>query len=136
MLGKLKEISPNIERLRDELEWFGSLTPAPALRDNAIWDKVVVGEEDRIFPMANQLNAWEGYDVFTVAGMAHIPDFQWLIDTFIVDKAKVVDKFATASQTYTTNAVAPAAYRRETVWQIPPGLRQIGIEKDDNSGGA
>lgn len=106
MLGKLKEVSPDIERLRDELEWFGSLTPAPSLRDNAIWDKIVVGEEDRIFPMVNQLNAWEDYDVFTVAGMAHIPDFQWLIDTFIVDKAKVVDKFSTASQTYTTNAVA------------------------------
>lgn len=95
-----------IEELRGELEWFGSLPRVPENGERSIWDKVVVGMEDRIFPPQNQLAAWEGYDVFSIQGMGHVPDFQWILDNFVVDKRKVCDKFATASLTYTNNAFA------------------------------
>lgn len=113
-LGKLDEgeleRNTDIDTLRKELEWFAALPAEPSPRRHSIWDKVVAGEEDRIFPFANQLEAWQGYDVFAIPGMNHLPDFRWLIDTFVVDKAKVVRKFTTASRTYTDNAVA----QRET----------------------
>ena len=93
----------DIDSLRKELEWFGSL-PAEPISKLAIWDKAVIGDADHIFPSANQLAAWEGYDIFTVKDMPHLPDFQWVIDNFVVDKNKVRDKFTTAGFTYTDNA--------------------------------
>lgn len=98
-----------LDDLREELRWFASVTPAPPERQHSIWDKAVIGMEDRIFPPLNQIASWKGHDIFTVEGMAHIPDFQWLIETFIVDKTKVCDKFNTAGSTYTENAVAQKA---------------------------
>lgn len=105
-LDAVEEPSPKFSMLRKELEWFGSLPPIPTVANRSIWDKVIVGDEDRIFPPANQLRAWEGYDIFPVNGMSHIPDFQWIIDNFVVDKQKVCDKFETAVHTYTDNAIA------------------------------
>jgi len=102
-----------IEELRGELEWFGSLPRVPEKVGRSIWDKVVIGTEDRIFPPRNQLTAWEGYDVFSIKGMGHVPDFQWILDNFVVDKRKVCDKFATASPTYTNNAFAQQVTARK-----------------------
>lgn len=103
----------DIDALRRELEWFASLPPVPPARRYSIWDKVVIGENDRIFPVNNQTKAWEGYDIFVIPGMEHVPDFQWLVDTFIVDKTKVADKFTTALDSYTENAVAQQATARK-----------------------
>lgn len=93
----------DMDSLRKELQWFGALPSGPVSK-SAIWDKVVIGDADRIFPPANQLAAWEGYDIFTVKDMPHLPDFQWIIDNFIVDKNKIRNKFTTAGFTYTDNA--------------------------------
>lgn len=104
LLGGIQELkSVDTAPLREELEWFGSLPPVP-VSNLAIWDKVVIGEGDRIFPPANQLAAWEGHDIFTIKEMPHLPDFQWIIDNFIVDKNKVCDRFSIAGATYTSNA--------------------------------
>lgn len=103
----------SVAALRDELEWFGSISPLPPSK-RIIWDKAVIGDEDHIFPPANQLRSWDGYDIFTVPGMPHLPDFQWVIDNFVVDKVKVCDKFTTAGFTYTDNAVV----QRETAKKL------------------
>lgn len=102
----MEALTSDIEVLREELEWFQTLPKVPASTRQSLWDKVIVGEEDRIFPPGNQLSAWNGYDIFSVKGMGHVPDFQWIIDNFVVDKRKVCDKFATAGLTYADNAVA------------------------------
>lgn len=91
-----------VERLRRELQYFASL---PAERSNvSLWDKAVIGECDRIFPPEAQRNAWQGIDITEVADMPHLPDFQWIIDRFVIDKSKVCDKFAQAGDTYEENA--------------------------------
>ncbi len=98
-------ISTNLEELRSQLHWFSTIPATPISPLYHRWDKVIIGDEDRIFPPQNQRNAWSGHDQFIVAGMAHVPDFQWILDHFIVDKLKVGKKFGLASATYTNNAI-------------------------------
>ncbi len=96
----------SIDDLRAELSWFASLAPFPPEGHFPIWDKVIVGMKDRIFPPQNQIASWQGYDVFRVEEMAHIPDFQRLIDSFIVNKSKVGNKFTTAGVSYSEHAIS------------------------------
>ena len=117
--------------LRDELEWFGSIPPLPQSR-RIIWDKAVIGDEDHIFPPDNQLRSWDGYDTFVVPGMPHLPNFQWVIDNFVVDKLKVCDKFTTAGFTYTDNAVV----QRETAKKLYDHFVSIFDSSKLKSGGS
>lgn len=96
----------SIDDLRAELNWFASLTPFPSEQQTPIWDKVVVGMNDRIFPPQNQIESWKGYDVFTVEDLSHVPNFQQLIDSFIVNKSKVGNKFTSASASYSEHAIS------------------------------
>lgn len=109
LIGDVKSTTTSVEDLRSELEWFATLTPSPSERQLPIWDKVVVGMNDRIFPPQNQIASWNGFDLFQVDGMSHIPDFQWLIDSFIVSKRKVGDKFTIAGDSYSEHAQSQRA---------------------------
>jgi ubiquinone/menaquinone biosynthesis C-methylase UbiE len=96
----------NLETLRSQLRWFATLPPVPATPDRHLWDKAIIGTNDRIFPAQNQEKAWADYDQFVIPNMAHVPDFQWVLDNFVVDKQRVCHKFGSASDTYTDNAKA------------------------------
>lgn len=92
-----------VERLRHELQYFASLsTECSSIK---LWDKAVIGECDRIFPPEAQRNSWQSVDITEVADMPHLPDFQWIIDRFVIDKSKVSDKFSQAGNTYGENAI-------------------------------
>lgn len=120
-----------LESLRKELEWFASLPSQPASRHKSVWDKVVIGEDDRIFPLENQIRGWEGYDIYRVPGMGHLPDLQWIIDNFVINKIRVSDQFGKAAKTYSENSyvqkrVAEKLYERFRKVYDVSRLRQSG----------
>lgn len=117
----------NISGLRDELEAIGRRTKQKysgtesndfktdsvgSVSENhsrqlPLWDCAVISAADRIIPSSNQLHAWadggEALDTIEI-DVAHLPDFQQLIDLFISDKSRVAVNFARAKATYDTNA--------------------------------
>lgn len=94
------------EELREELAMFGRLSDRPVADEGKyLWDKVIVGMSDRIFPPENLKNGWKGCDIFEEEGMAHMPDFQAVLDTFVVDKSKVEEKFSEAGGQYSSQAI-------------------------------
>lgn len=94
-----------VEKLSEELRWFGSLPAEPSVPVPSVWDKAVVSENDRIFPCENLQRAWADIDCNVISGAAHLPDFQDLLNRYVIDKAKVSDKFSAAGGTYSENAV-------------------------------
>ena len=98
-------LSDDIDRVKEELALFGRTPSASSDRKN-VWDKIIIGEKDRIFPPDNQRKSWNGNDVFIFDDMAHTPDFQWILDNFIVDKQKVSEKFSLAVSSYSDNALS------------------------------
>lgn len=97
-------ISANdFEDLKEELEYFGNLSPSG--ESATCWDKAIVGGKDRIFPPENQRRAWMSVDLFEEPEMNHLPDFQYILDRYIVDKSKVSTTFDTAAESYGPNAI-------------------------------
>lgn len=80
------------------------------------WDKVIVADNDAIIPTANQLTAWRGYEITLMPG-SHFPDWQKLLDTLLIDKALVHDRFAKGFATYDNEADAQA-YAARQLWQL------------------
>lgn len=63
----------NIESLRVELAVIGNLaTDKPPVFH---WDKVIIGENDLIFPYNNQLNAWRKNENIVILPIAHYAQF-------------------------------------------------------------
>lgn len=115
--------------LRSELEWFGNLEPDPEAA--ALWDKAIVGSDDRIFPPQNQLRAWENTDVFRVDGMPHMPDFNGIIAEFVTDKMRVADKFGSTRREYSRNADAQKHTASRLYSLFLDRFRDSALEKSD-----
>ncbi len=90
----------DIEELKHELDAVHHLT-STATRLQTAWDLAIVSESDAIFPPDNQLAAWHtlGVPVRRI-GEGHLPDFQRLLDSEIIDKDLMRDNFATRRPTY------------------------------------
>lgn len=71
------------------------------------WDMALVGRNDAIFPYRNQLDAWQGTTT-VITDDAHLPSFQSIINTYIINKDKVNQRFTSAAQTYPQHATAQA----------------------------
>ncbi len=84
-----------VESLRNELLAFPTGGPAPFR-----WDRAVISDNDRIFPPANQEAAWNGRTEIVRIPGPHMPDFQNLIDRFVIDKSLVSCRFAKGRRTY------------------------------------
>lgn len=88
----------DIAALRDELEYFGGLHlfgAEPLTR----WDRAIIGREDAIIPPVNQWRAWAGTPV-SMLDCGHLPDFQAIIDRFVMDKERVGDRFGHGRVSY------------------------------------
>lgn len=94
-----------LDELKDELRVLGRLAE-DGLADERIWDHAVISDGDAIFPPASQKAAWADRtrSVSIVRG-CHIPDFQELIDHFVMNKAVVERRFERSNATYGDNAV-------------------------------
>lgn len=104
----------------EELETFATLPSARPAR----WDRAIIGSADAIFPPANQARAWEQIPADIIEGMTHFPDFQRILDLYVVDKELVAERFTQAQGTYRDNASpqhASAAKLWETTQKhLPP----------------
>lgn len=90
--------SRSIESLRDELLHF------PRTEVPFRWDRAIISADDLIFPPANQKKAWQGRaEIVTVVG-PHMPDFQRIINSYIINKPLVGERFATRRPTYDSEA--------------------------------
>lgn len=65
----------DIENLREELEVIGrrSICLSPSYFK---WDKIYIGNRDKIFPVENQMNAWDGENYIVIDG-EHYPEELW-----------------------------------------------------------
>lgn len=97
-----------------ELEVFGACSPSGCTR---LWNVVVVGGRDLVFPCTNQLHAWKDAHVEMIAEMPHFPDMQMILNRFVVDKDLVARRFADASSTYDTNAAVQQEAASE-LWRL------------------
>lgn len=64
------------------------------------WDRAIVSTADAVFPPENQLAAWREIPVATVDGAAHMPDFQLLLDRYVIDKDYTAQCFSSSSDSY------------------------------------
>ena len=123
----------DIGDLRDELEYFGGLHlfgSEPLTR----WDRAIIGREDAIIPPVNQWRAWTGTPV-TMLECGHMPDFQVIIDRYVMDKERVGDRFGHGRGSY--DAYSPVQARvvediirlgcRTGVLPSPEGARVLEI---------
>lgn len=92
----------DIEELREELSAFlPSDFFVPDL--DTRFDRAIICRDDAIFPAANQWRAWGGTPVIMTDG-AHLPDFQAIIDRFVLDKDFAGSRFVAGSRTYEHSA--------------------------------
>lgn len=68
------------------------------------WDRAIISAADRIFPPQNQREAWQGRAEILEIDGGHMPDFQSIIDRFVINKPLVGTRFAKGSATYDGSA--------------------------------
>lgn len=122
--------SIDIEALRQELSMFGSIPRQ--YRPNrffSCWDRAIIGLNDRIFPPDNQRAEWAEIDIYQEPEMAHVPDFQYILDHYIVDKCKISSKFQNAGESYTANATVQQRVAERLLELLPPFSYGLGHER-------
>lgn len=105
----------SIEELKEELQ---------AIKDRSCtghdgvmrWDKAIVSDNDAIIPTTNQINAWHEHEIHLIPG-PHIPEWQKLVDTMLIDKLLVHDRFSKGFATYEREAEAQAS-SAERLWHL------------------
>ncbi len=88
-----------IEGLIDELDAIAACKTMPF----TAWTLAVLTSDDAIFPIANQRQAWNGTRTVET-NWPHLPDFQYLIDNYLIDKTLVQARFSAATKTYDEEA--------------------------------
>ncbi len=107
-----KRPNRDIDGLADELRAFLERGPADT---TFRWDLALVGKNDAIFQAENQIEAWQGTPVRVYEG-SHLPDFAKLIETYVVDKKLVSERFGRRRGAYEGAAPVQSAIV-ERLWQ-------------------
>lgn len=89
-----------VEELVEELYAIGIRSTDVANGRAGLWSRAVVGGRDAIFPPANQLSAWVGVPAEVWDDMPHFPDWQSILDRYVVDKELVTSRFSMRQSTY------------------------------------
>ncbi|MDE6497798.1 MAG: DUF452 family protein [Muribaculaceae bacterium] len=108
--GAYKEFSGRkpcrpVEELRHELRAIGERVRGGEWSREPVFDHYIATTRDAIFPLANQLKAFEGCDIID-ADSPHLPDFQAILDSFFIDKGLVASRFEGARHSYDDYAEA------------------------------
>lgn len=107
--GRLAEMADrlpkrSIEDLIEELQVLGEgARQRSTLLPHDRWDLAILTDGDAIFPIENQRRSWRRNSTIELRG-CHVPDFQWIIDHWLIDKLLVRDKFSSAVDSYLDNA--------------------------------
>ncbi len=95
----------DIESLRDELISIRDLyRSSDSATDQSTWDRVIIAENDRIFPPDNLLREWKDNNRTRTIVSGHMPDWQVVIEQEIIDKRLVGEKFGKSASRYDDNA--------------------------------
>lgn len=103
--------------LESELQAFGSLRPLDPDCYALLWDLALISAEDRIFPAANQAEAWRSVPSVVLPSAPHFPDFAAIFDRHIINKQLVAARFASASATYAKHADVQTDVARK-LWDL------------------
>lgn len=103
-----------LDQLRGELKGMLEL-PSTSAR----FDVAIIGKRDAIFPPGNQRNAWKGVPV-EETDSPHLPDFQAVLDRFIVNKDLVRERFTNGLNTYESEACVQEELVEELYKHISP----------------
>ncbi len=91
--------SRTIASLKAELENFST-----NIVTDFRWDRAVITRKDLIFPPQNQLNAWNDKAEITITDGMHMPDFQSIVNHFVINKKLVEVRFDRGRKTYCKEA--------------------------------
>ncbi len=124
----------DIENLRDELSSIRDFyLSADATPDHSTWDRVIIAENDRIFPPENLHREWQGHNRIRSIASGHLPDWQVLIEQEIIDKRLVGEKFRKSASRYDDNAPVQRVIARHLhdMWlantaEAPSSILEIG----------
>lgn len=89
----------DLESLRAELAMFADYCPR-----EMTWDVAIIGSRDAIFPPENMHRAWQGRTRCVSTDDAHLPDFQSILNHFIINKERVEERFSAVRPTYDASA--------------------------------
>lgn len=92
-----------IESLREELKILGDRAAAANGCQSIKWDLAVIGRKDMIFSASNQSAAWSGTPTMYIED-PHLPDFQAIINKFVINKGRVATRFGNSRDTYSHSA--------------------------------
>lgn len=113
--AEFKAIAPerSVDELRDELIALNALAGNRA-EDDIIWDHAVIATADAIFPPENQQAAWKhGARSVNLYRGPHLPNFQELIDHFVMNKEVVERRFERSAPSYTEKALVQRDIAKE-----------------------
>lgn len=123
----------DIDQLREELTAIDSCAQrdVPLYMD---WDRVIIAENDKIFPVDNLRKAWEGNLRVRTVKCEHLPDWKALIDSEIIDSEHVGRNFAKNASSYEKNATVQHTMAQHLwdMWQeaagdeVPESICEIG----------
>ncbi|MEY8245880.1 pimeloyl-ACP methyl esterase BioG family protein [Heminiphilus faecis] len=124
----------DIEDLRNELLSISTLYRSYASAyGHSTWDRVIIAENDRIFPPDNLRQEWDGHNRIRTIASGHMPDWQVLIEQEIIDKRLVGEKFSKSASRYDDNASVQReiAHHLHTLWlahttESPSSILEIG----------
>lgn len=103
--------NPDVEALKSQLHAVAARCHC-SLQNSLTWTRVYIGENDRIFPPANQSRFWSGHvsapEVYHIDA-PHFIDIAEIVRAVIPNLVKVGERFRKAAPTYDLNASAQHA---------------------------
>lgn len=124
--AEFKPFAPlrSFDELRDELEALGRIAKSRRSGGAFVWDHAIVSMGDAIFPPENQMAAWKDKArSLSVYRGPHMPNFQELLDHFVMNKEIVVRRFERSTDSYRQHAVAQS----EIADELAALIRRCGL---------
>ncbi len=89
------------DELADELRHIADVGPASG---HMRCDNALISTHDDIFTASNLREAWCGNSEIIEIGAPHLPDFQWIINRWVIDKCLVTERFSRSRHSYDSEA--------------------------------
>lgn len=94
----------NISVLQHQLRVIAEECKKPH-EDRLNWTEVIIGRNDRIFPIENMSRAWQECCCITETDDAHFIDIAELVNSTVINSSRVGKLFARSAETYDANAI-------------------------------
>jgi malonyl-ACP O-methyltransferase BioC len=128
------ETNDDVDALRDSLSLIEQEELENAKEPHLPWIRAYIGNNDRIFPPENQKRAWCAMEDLQIIEQdaAHYIPVSSIVRSVIADTATVSKRFAKASISYDTNAIAQQAAAVKLAsklrgYNIPKGCKTLEI---------